>query len=206
MDTMLTASGDPLPEPLAARVRAALQPGEVLLWTGRPIPALAARPAMAFSLISGVMFVPAVFVALFMVGMVLLMVFLTKLVCFALVLVPVGLILLLSITLIVGVPLWTRSLAAGTAYALTDRRAIVWQKGPFSVSVQSFTRDRLGNLQRRERPDGSGDLIFDQTYFHDHNGHHHARAVGFMSIARVREIEDLVRALVEKAQEQDLAS
>ena len=200
MTTMIGPSGEPLPEDLAARVRGELQAGEVVVWTGRPIPGLAARPAMAFSLISGVMLVPMVFVALFMAGVVLLMVFLTKIPCFALFLLPVGLIVLLGFAMVFGLPLWTRKMAAQTAYALTNRRAIIWQKGPFAMHVQSFTRQQLGAIQRNERPDGSGDLIFDQTYWRDSHGQQHARGVGFSSIARVREVEELVRAWLEGPQ------
>jgi hypothetical protein len=201
MSTMIGPSGEALPEPLAARVRGELQAGEVVLWTGRPIPGLAARPAMAFSLISGAMLVPMVLVAGVMVGMVLLIVLLTKLACFALVLLPVGLILLLGFTMVIGLPWWTRHLAAQTAYALTDRRAIVWQQGAFAVHVRSFSRQQLGSIQRNERPDGSGDLIFDQTFWRDSHGHQHVRGVGFTSIARVRDVEELVRAMLEKTPE-----
>jgi hypothetical protein len=201
MDTSIQASGDALPEPLATRVKAELQPGEVVLWTGRPIPGLAARPAMAFSVIGGVMLVPMVLVAAGMAALVVVIALLAHSVCVALFLLPVGLIVLLSLGMVIGLPLWTRRLAAQTAYALTNRRAIVWQKGSFAMHVRSFTRQQLGAMQRNERPDGSGDLIFDQTYWHDSHGRHHSRGIGFASIARVRDVEQLVRAMLEKPEE-----
>jgi hypothetical protein len=191
---MIAPSGDPLPEPLAQRLHAELQPGETLLWTGRPIPAAAARGIWIFSLVGGVMMIPALIMAAVMGLIVLIVALLAKSLCVVLFLLPLFAMLCLMIVLLLALPLYVQRQARHTVYALTDRRAIVWQKGFGAMRVRSFNRDQLAALQRTERPDGTGDLIFEQTLYHGHHGHHHTQSVGFTSIARVRDVEELIRA------------
>jgi hypothetical protein len=188
-----------LPPELDARVRSELGDGERLLWVGQPRPGRFARSAIpivlfgipwtAFALFwmataSGVWFggfkgaggVGALFA------------------CFPLFGLPfvlVGLGMLSS-------PYWLWRRAKRTCYALTDRRAILWQAGWFgSVEVRSYSPAELTRISRTEHADGSGDLVFEEVLSlgRDSDGHRTTRTTrhGFMAISNVREIEELLR-------------
>jgi hypothetical protein len=81
-------------------------------------------------------------------------------------------------------------------YALTDRRAIVFGSGDaigdVKMQVQSYGRDVLATLERRERADGSGDLILEPLP--RMRGTHiiWTPRHGFMAIENVREVEALL--------------
>ena len=81
-----------------------------------------------------------------------------------------------------------REKLAGQVYALTDRRAVIWVPAERSaVAVHTFQRGTLKGeqLHRVEYPDGSGDVLFHGGYF--------GGASGFIGIAEVRRVEELVR-------------
>src|SRR5262245_16164028 len=190
----------PLPEELDNRVRSELRSGEWLVWTGQPLPRRFMRssipivlfgiPFTAFALFwmagaSGLLFGggvggPGGADAFF--------------ICFPLFGVPfvlVGLGMLSS-------PLWMYRRARRTCYALTDQRAIVWTAGWFgSTEVRSFAPAALGRMLRRGYADGSGDLIFEEfvSVNRDSEGGWRSQRSerGFLGIADVREVEELVR-------------
>lgn len=56
-------------------------------------------------------------------------------------------------------PLWEYLRASRIVYGVTDRRAFILQAGR-SKSVKSFSSVELANLERKEKSDGSGDLLF----------------------------------------------
>ncbi len=90
-------------------------------------------------------------------------------------------------------PFWMARRLRRTVYAITDRRAIVFAPGSFgSLKVQSFTADALASMERVERPDGSGDLIFEQ-YTQRRGSSTHTVRHGFISVPRVRDVEDVLR-------------
>jgi hypothetical protein len=61
-------------------------------------------------------------------------------------------------------PLWMSRAAKRTVYAITNQRAITIEGQMFGrVKVQSFAPDRLLAMSRTQRPDGSGDLIFEES-------------------------------------------
>src|SRR6185295_11951618 len=55
-------------------------------------------------------------------------------------------------------PLWMMLKASNTAYVITNRRAIIFEGG-WSTHIRSFRPTELGQLERREHSDGSGDII-----------------------------------------------
>ncbi|MFM8583230.1 MAG: hypothetical protein ACKOFW_17270, partial [Planctomycetaceae bacterium] len=104
----------------------------------------------------------------------------------------------------VGVGLWMLSTPwrvrrdkARTLYALTDSRAIIIDGGR-STTVRSLRPDEIGPLRRSERRDGSGDLILQQLGWSDSKGRTRNSQVGFQNVPEVREVERLVRALIER--------
>jgi hypothetical protein len=93
-------------------------------------------------------------------------------------------------------PYWMRRKARRCAYVLTNRRAIVLSGGwRGSVTVRSFGPERLTDLQRKQNPDGSGDLVFAQDIRRDSEGSRLATDVGFLAIRDVKSVEEQVRAL-----------
>jgi hypothetical protein len=88
-------------------------------------------------------------------------------------------------------------IARRTGYVLTDRRAIIFDGGR-RRTIHTFLPDRMRNLTRTERRDGSGGLIFLRSIEHDHSGEIEAAKHGFLAIPEVKQVEALVRRLVEE--------
>jgi len=91
-------------------------------------------------------------------------------------------------------PLFARRAAGRTAYAVTDRRAIIFSGG-WRRTTRSFAPDKLGDIERVEHEDGSGDLIFERqiSYHagHSDNGHRHPNVtpIGFFAVPQVHEVQ-----------------
>jgi hypothetical protein len=100
---------------------------------------------------------------------------------------------------IMSAPFWMARQARRTGYALTDRRAIITEGGWFGGwKTSSYTAQGLGQMKRRERSDGSGDLIFEEivSTSTDSQGRPTTQTHwrGFLNVDRVREVENLVRS------------
>ena len=91
-------------------------------------------------------------------------------------------------------PLWAIRKAKGTAYVITERRAIIFEGG-LSTKVRSFGPEQLGGIERRERADGSGDIIIERSVTQGQNGQ--TTEAGFFGIPNVQETERLLREMVE---------
>jgi hypothetical protein len=198
MDTPLFENSS-LPPELDSRVRAELRDGEQLLWVGQPRPRWLSRetvPVMLFGL-------PFTGFAVFWVGFAVWLVSgnpgknnpgLLFQVCFPMFGLPfivIGLGLLTS-------PYWHYRRALRTCYALTDRRAIVWEAGNFgSVTVRSYEPGALTAMERVEYADGSGDLVFEEVrrVWTGSKGRRRTSTErrGFLAVDDVRTIETLVR-------------
>ena len=179
-----------LPAEIQAQVDAELASGERVLWQGQPIGrfapggialALFGIPWTAFALfwIWGASHAVGAFGAL---GM------LFPLFGLPFVLVGFGLI---------SAPWWMRLLARRTAYVITNQRVLILSPGWRGRSVRSFAPERLTVIERRERSDGSGDLIFEKSSWRDSDGDRRTREVGFMSVPDVKLVERMVRALAD---------
>jgi hypothetical protein len=97
-------------------------------------------------------------------------------------------------------PYWAFRRAKRTAYILTDRRAVVLSVGWRSkVSVRAFEAEGLTDLQRTERADGSGDLVFATDVTAGSRGRTRSTEVGFIAVRDVKEVEGRVRRLVQQA-------
>jgi hypothetical protein len=99
-------------------------------------------------------------------------------------------------------PIWMRRQVAKTVYFLTDRRAVIMEPGLFrAATVSSYRPDRLTSITRTERPDGSGDLIFEQFTTGHGSGCRTVRR-GFVDVRNVREVEALVNRVVDADRQQ----
>ena len=92
-------------------------------------------------------------------------------------------------------PLWGKRLARKSVYALTNRRAIIFKKEFSGMSIRSFKPDQLRSLERKQHADGSGDLVFTQEVTGNSEGGPHIGKVGFLAVANVKQVEDLVEQL-----------
>lgn len=193
-----------LPDVLDARVRAELEPSEQLLWVGQPHPGRFGRMAIPLVLFG----IPWTAFAVFWVAMASGPMFFGAggannagpgvggfFVCFPLFGLPFILIGLFFLTS----PYWLRRKAKRTCYALTDRRAILWEAGmtPGSMEVRSYRPADFEKMFRRDFPDGSGDLMFEEPITVQRSSGRYAtfntQGHGFMGIENVREIEKLLR-------------
>lgn len=172
-----------VPPDLRRRVDAELVTGESLIWLAQPEPRLFGRQAWPFVLfgipwtafsmfwIWGAIGAPGPFALFPLVG---------------LPLVLIGLGMLVS-------PFWLARRATKTIYAITNLRAIVWEGRILGgTHVQSFLPERLTAMTRIERADGSGDVLFEEFTTGRGSGSTTVRR-GFVGVARVREVEDVVR-------------
>lgn len=86
--------------------------------------------------------------------------------------------------------------AKKSGYVVTDRRAISIEAS-VSIRVRSFGPDKLHDIERIERDDGSGDLILARETYTNAKGETRSRPVGFYGIPDVREVEAILRDVVE---------
>ena len=182
-----------LPPEVTRLVQGELRPGERLAWAGQPLPRLYRGMSIGLA-VFGVVFTGF---ALFWVAGSAAMLWsdhsfnrppgvLKLFPLFGLPFVLVGLGML-------SAPVWMAKQARRTAYAVTDQRAICFRGGLFGggVTVQSFDPVRLTSLTRRERADGSGDLVFEEFTQRRGTGSVTVRR-GFMAVDDVRGVEELI--------------
>jgi hypothetical protein len=87
-------------------------------------------------------------------------------------------------------PLQARWIARRTRYILTDQRAVIIEPGLFrGCKNRNCSGESLALTRCEERPDGSGDLVFEnrKTAFGM------SQAVGFVGVERVRDVEALLK-------------
>ena len=179
-----------LPSHLRSLIEAELNDGEYITWVGTPIPGRFAMRSIPFVLFS----IPWTAFALFwMAGAAGFQMpdFKEGFDLFPLFGIPfvlVGFAMLSS-------PYWMIRKAKKTAYVLTKDRAIIFDGG-FSTTIRSFGPDRLVDLRRKQRADGSGDLIFEREHSFDNDGDRRSTDHGFLAIPDVKAVEDMVRQLV----------
>ncbi len=172
-----------LPPDLDAMVRSEVAGGEKLRWVGQPYP--------------GRMFASSIPIAIFGVffaGFALFWMVTAAAIdgafsLFGLPFLFVGLGMIFS-------PLWAGRAATRTAYAVTDRRAILWEPTLWSgFQVRSYGSGQLGKMTRNQRPDGSGDLIFEELTTFGPRGRWNVTRLGFFAIERVHQVEALIRSI-----------
>ena len=183
-----------IPRELEDRVKRELESGEQIVWMGQPIPRfftavstgafLFAIPWTAFAIFwicgaagfkvpdfseGGFSFFPF----------------------FGLPFVLIGLGLL-------STPFWTYRKTFQTVYAITNRRAITFDAG-WTTTIRSYPPDKLQNIHRKERRDGTGDVILDQQVIAGARGEQRPMDLGFLNIRDPKTIEQILRKLAEQA-------
>ncbi|HEX5322572.1 MAG TPA: hypothetical protein VFW40_02220 [Capsulimonadaceae bacterium] len=180
-----------------------LQPGETLVWVGKPIPSRVAWsggtiPIFLFGLLWTAFFV-------FWTGT-----------AFSWAVSPsrttapptaleiafpfFGIPFLLVGLAMLSMPFWAYRTAGQTVYAVTDKRLLIITRLR-TLNVQSISPEILIGIDCRERPDGSGDLIFTSnqvTAVTPASNRRNLPPEGFYGVPNVREVEGSVRTTFPK--------
>ena len=178
-----------LPQHLQQRLRAELKPGESLAWAGQPNPERYMKSGFKLWFF----FIPWTAFALFWIagaagfrlprfdsGWSLFPLF--------------GLPFLLVGLGGLSAPFWLRRKARSIIYAVTDQRAMSIE-GAKSITVKSFLPSDIGDVERTEHQDGSGDLILRSESYKDSEGDRQTRQHGFFAVDDVRHVGNLVENL-----------
>ncbi len=94
-------------------------------------------------------------------------------------------------------PIWFYRDAKRTVYGVTGGKIVI-VKARRSRKVQTYGPAEIGNIERIERADGSGDLTFAYRAYKDGDGGQRLQAVQFVGIPEVRSVEKLLRDLFVK--------
>lgn len=171
-----------------------LRPGERIVWSGQPVPKAMRRGAWLASLFA----IPFTAIAVTWVVFSSMGTWFSSrndgpewpaamIPCFGLPFVLVGVMLLLA-------PIWMGRAAYRTLYTITDQRAIVLRRRWLgAMFVQSFAPDQLASLERHERSDGMGDLIFQHDVTRSGTSVVTVRR-GFIGVPNVAEVERILSA------------
>jgi hypothetical protein len=98
-----------------------------------------------------------------------------------------------------SVPYWAYKKAQKTVYAVSNKRALIITSG-MTRNVQSFYPQSLGNIERSEKADGSGNIIFARRTTSNYNSNNNqtqasTTAIGFFGIPDVRAVERLIQQI-----------
>lgn len=84
-----------------------------------------------------------------------------------------------------------------TAYVITDRRALTFHGGR-STTIRSYRPDRLEDIYRREKRNGTGDVIITRRVWRGMEGDPGSEDLGFLRISNPREVERMLNELAKE--------
>lgn len=90
--------------------------------------------------------------------------------------------------------LWVWKSARQTVYLVTDQRALSIQGG-VAVTIRSFLPEDLQQIDRKERVDGTGDVIIAIRRWQDGDGDSRSEEIGFLGVRNPREAETRLKPL-----------
>lgn len=189
---MSTFESSRIPAPLKFEVQAELAPDEQIVWMEQPLARPLLWPCVMLSFMGLLLTGAGIYI------------WVTQVQAFdeipeagtAAWMMPALCLLMVLAGLLIGVgsPLLILRGLRRTVYVLTNKRALALQ-GIFGRTIRSFEPTALGNISRKDRADGSGDLLFARELKRDSEGNSHYEPVGFLYVRNVREIEGLIRDL-----------
>ncbi|MEO0843418.1 MAG: hypothetical protein AAFY21_07285 [Cyanobacteria bacterium J06641_2] len=95
-------------------------------------------------------------------------------------------------------PIWVWLAARKTVYLITNQRAISIQGG-LSTTIRSYSPSQLKDIYRKERADGSGDVVISVRLLKDSDGDKRSEEIGFMGVRNAQEVEKILKQLAENA-------
>jgi hypothetical protein len=96
-------------------------------------------------------------------------------------------------------PLWAYRRAKKTVYVITDRRAITFEGGWSSTTIRNYPPEKLTDIFRTEKRDGSGNVIIARRAWRDSDGDKQTEELGFLRIADVKDVERRLQNLARQA-------
>jgi hypothetical protein len=99
-------------------------------------------------------------------------------------------------------PLWAYRKAFKTVYVITNKRAITFVGG-WSTTIRSYPPDTLHDIYRKEKRDGSGDVIISRRSWRDSDGDRQSEELGFLRVKNPKEIEQMLKKLAEQTVARD---
>jgi hypothetical protein len=91
-------------------------------------------------------------------------------------------------------PIWEWQAARKTVYLVTDKRAISIHSG-WSTTIRIYLPNQLKDIYRKERADGTGDVIISIRRWKDSDGDNMSEEIGFLGVRNPREVENMLRQL-----------
>jgi hypothetical protein len=176
------------PDPLT-NARAEMASGETLIWAETSLPGHARRRIFPLSLLGWL------FLALSLAWM-------SRAAGTSIWLLIMGLPFVAISLGFAALPWWWPALSRRTVYAISDRRLLII-RDLMKRRVTSYGPDDIDVVERRERRDGSGDVIFRREEFRKLR-HHSDRAskrrtgereIGFFGVPHVRRVEEAILTL-----------
>ena len=92
-------------------------------------------------------------------------------------------------------PLWTYKKALKTVYVISDQRALTFDGGWSTTSIRSYQPHQLDTIYRKEKKDGSGDIILSVRSWCDSDNDKQQEELGFMRIENVKKVETILKEL-----------
>lgn len=92
------------------------------------------------------------------------------------------------------IPFFNYRKAWKTIYVITDRRAITFDGG-WQRTVRSFPPAKLVNIYRKEKNDGTGDVVISYDEWVDAEGDRKTEDLGFLRIREPKKVEQVLRDL-----------
>jgi hypothetical protein len=95
-------------------------------------------------------------------------------------------------------PIWAYRKALKTVYVITNRRAITFDGGR-TRTIRSYPPEELRNVYRKERKDGTGDIIISRRAWRDSDGDRQSEELGFLRVREPKAVEAMLKLLAEQA-------
>jgi hypothetical protein len=84
--------------------------------------------------------------------------------------------------------------ARNTVYLVTDKRAVSIQDS-WVTTIRSYLPHQLQNIYRKERTDGTGDVIITVRQWKDSDGNPSDEEIGFFGVRNPQDVENILRHL-----------
>lgn len=94
-------------------------------------------------------------------------------------------------------PIWAYLKAGRSVYVITDRRAITFLGGWYTT-IRSFPPEKLTDIYRKEKADGSGDVIVARNALRDGEGNQQIEELGFLQVENAKDVERRLKTLAER--------
>lgn len=94
-------------------------------------------------------------------------------------------------------PIWAYRSAGKSVYVITDQRAITFNGG-WTTTIRSYPPEKLTDVYRKEKADGSGDVIITRRAWRDSENGQQVEELGFLRVENAKEVERRLKSLADK--------